>query len=70
MTPLSALGAFLRAFRIRVRQRWCSHTCWLGDMVDTRKGDEGDVSCLCLRCGKVLRAPYGLALDCTWGPPW
>lgn len=67
---MSWLGRALTA----LRQVRCSHSCYLEDMTDTRQNwhDEfglrisGEVSCPCQHCGKVLRGPYGLALDCTW----
>jgi hypothetical protein len=64
------LGRLLTA----VRQSRCNHSCYLEDMVDTRRTEHdefgaytpGDVSCACRLCGKVLRGTYGLALECTW----
>lgn len=64
---------FVRAVT-SLRQARCAHSCYLEDMVDTRRTEHdefgmymvGDVSCACRLCGKVLRGNYGLALECTW----
>lgn len=41
-------------------RRWlCGHRCSLGEL---RRISPVLVECACQRCGKVLRAEYGLAL--------
>jgi hypothetical protein len=49
----------LKALWLRVRQRWCSHSCYIEDI---RRVDPERVECPCHRCGKVLSAAYGLVL--------
>ena len=40
----------------------CSHVCYLDEL---RKLSDG-VTCACPKCGKILVADYGLAIECTW----
>lgn len=46
----------VRAFR----QRYCKHECHY--MTDMHRRQDGEVECVCHKCGKMLVAPYGLAL--------
>ncbi len=46
----------------RLRQARCPHRVRAADI---QRIDENRVEVTCLRCGKVLSAPYGLALDAT-----
>jgi hypothetical protein len=48
-----------------LRQRFCSHQKRLGNL---RRINADLVECPCDRCGKLLTAPYGLALPGTWVP--
>lgn len=43
-----------------LRQRFCAHVCSTSKM--QRRAD-GMIECPCERCGKVLVAHYGLALN-------
>jgi hypothetical protein len=46
-----------------LRQKFCSHCCFLEDL---ERVSEDKVICPCNKCGKVLSAEYGLALPVTW----
>jgi len=46
-----------------IRRFLCSHVCSLKEM---HREKDGMVAATCLKCGKVLRADFGLALPCTW----
>lgn len=52
-----------------VRHAFCSHVCDTNGITVQSRGDDGTprvVQASCLKCGKVLRGPYGLALPCSW----
>lgn len=50
----------------RLKQWLCSHrVAW----TDVRRVSAERVECPCLRCGKVLSAAYGVALNATWQQP-
>lgn len=55
------LGARIRQW---FRQRWCQHVCWLGGI--SARDQDGLVSAICLKCGKVFRGDGGLSFHCTW----
>jgi hypothetical protein len=44
-----------------IRELFCQHRCRVQDLHWIQ---EGVVACKCLRCGKTLTGPYGLALNC------
>jgi hypothetical protein len=46
-----------------LRRFLCSHVCSQKQM---HREEDGMVAATCLKCGKVLRADFGLALPCTW----
>lgn len=51
--------------RLAVQQALCSHHV----RVDLLRRVSPDlVECPCTRCGKVLQAPYGIALHAKWDP--
>lgn len=43
----------------RIRQAMCSHTVFIDDI---RRESDDRVVAPCIKCEKVLHAPYGLAL--------
>lgn len=43
----------------RIRIRFCNHRWHLDDL---KRADDEYVEAPCLRCGKLLRAPYGLVM--------
>jgi len=45
-----------------LRRFLCSHVCSQKQL----HREDGMVAATCLKCGKVLRADFGLALPCTW----
>ena len=52
---------------VAVLRRWlCKHECYIEDI--RRDAHAESVTCPCIRCGKVLRAAYGLALPCKLRP--
>ncbi len=60
-----------------LHQAWCSHEVALRSIIVDKHAPDGSVervSAPCTRCGLMLRAPYGLALDATFrrerGMPW
>lgn len=57
--------ARLRNLRRALRQRFCCHRVRL-DLI--RRVSPELVECPCTRCGKVLQAPYGVALPARWEP--
>jgi hypothetical protein len=48
------------------RQLFCDHEITVRSL---SRGGDGNVSAPCLKCGKVLYGPYGLALDARFVPP-
>ena len=46
-----------------LRRFLCSHVCSQKQM---HREEDGMVTATCLKCGKVLRADFGLAMPCTW----
>ena len=54
----------------KIKQLFCSHRFALEDLKITGTATSGDdrVSWPCDKCGKVFRAPYGLAIAPHFGP--
>lgn len=55
----------LRALQLRLRRWRCRHAVYIDDIrrvPGVPPTDGGEVECACYRCGKVLTAPYGIAL--------
>lgn len=52
------ISMWRHAYR-KLRQHWCPHRVRAADI---KRVEENRVEVTCLRCGKVLAAPYGLAL--------
>ena len=46
-----------------IRQLFCSHEFVLEDL---ERINDNLVHCPCVKCGKMLKAPYGLALNGTF----
>lgn len=51
------------AARCLKRAFYCSHVCYLEDLVRIA---DNKVQCRCFHCDKILVAEYGLALNCKW----
>jgi hypothetical protein len=48
------------------KQVFCTHVvAW----TDVKRTGPAEVEATCRRCGTVLRAPYGVALDARWEDP-
>ena len=47
----------------KIKQLFCSHKCYLEDL---ERLSDTKVVCICNKCGKQLKAPYGLAINCQW----
>ena len=60
MTPNNPPGERAGIFR-RIRQLFCSHAVYY-DTDMTSRDANGNVSCPCYKCGKVLVADCGLRL--------
>lgn len=56
------------ALLLRSKQSMCHHTCSVNDLeADAPNTDPNRVvSAPCRKCGKVLKAAFGLALPCAW----
>lgn len=48
----------------KLKQHACYHAGYLDDL---KRRQDGQVECPCFKCGKVLVANYGLAMNITWG---
>ena len=63
LKPIAAEAARRFAMFQWIRRFLCSHVCSLKEM---HREKDGMVAATCLKCGKVLRADFGLVLPCTW----
>lgn len=54
----------LRMIAVAMSELFCRHrTAWLDEL---RRVDESTVEVPCAKCGKMLRAAYGLLLNVEW----